>query len=91
MSLDSQWESQAGFAQQGLSGRLLQRLTATIPLPYIPEGRLPSPINRIKFSVRPGRPHFLLYDIWIPQMPPLSVAITLISPDGRRISVKARV
>lgn len=70
--------------------RPLERpLTASMKLQDIPRSSTPSPRGGIQFGWRRGEDHRRLYDIWIPLGAPLTATITLVAPDGGRISVTA--
>lgn len=70
--------------------RPLQRpLTASMKLPDIPRSSTPPARGGIQFGWRRAEDHGRLYDIWIPLGAPLTASITLVAPDGGRLTVTA--
>ncbi|MBG6240056.1 hypothetical protein IWX78_003047 [Mycetocola sp. CAN_C7] len=73
-----------------LDPRLVGRpLLASISLPDIPMSSTPLPRGGIQFGWRRSDGHGRVYDIWIPLAGPLTATITLVAPDGGRITVTA--
>jgi len=77
------------FARPPLFGRTLQ---GTFPFDEIPLEALPFRPGAVIQVVRRRRstpPHQGNYAVWVPLVAPVSVAISVISPDGARVSVTA--
>lgn len=86
-----QRRSPAGEARLGRGRILLPRrvLEATFPLAEIPVGDTFFPADGQIHVVRPrrrGLPEPPRYAVWVPALPPLDVVVSIVSPDGSRVS-----
>jgi hypothetical protein len=67
--------------------QLFRSLNGSALLPDIPPSGTPTPGGGIQFGWHTADAGARMYDVWIPLRTPMSATISLIAPDGGRISV----